>query len=256
MPDQAVCDDYPHRVLRNRPVTPVIRELLLAPEQAAMRYQAGQYVLLGDCDYRIAPRSYSVANAPRPDGQISLLVTRVEGGAASCWVHEELREGARVTLEGPYGTFTADPGRSGPVLLLAAGSGLAPARALAEAFLAERITRRAVTLFFSARTRADTIDHARLARWARTRRDFHYLLTLTRDPEGTRHARIPALLPTALSDLSGWEVYTSGPPGFVIACDEAARDLGAEPAMVHTEEFFSEPQPWTGRAPVRDEPSR
>lgn len=70
-------NEYPYRVMVNRPVTPVIRELQLAPDTDPMGYQAGQYVLLGDRDQRLPPRSYSVANSARADGHLSLLVTRI-----------------------------------------------------------------------------------------------------------------------------------------------------------------------------------
>lgn len=230
-------------------MTPVIREVQLMPDEAALSYRPGQYVQLSDRSYQIPPRSYSVANAPRPNGGISLLVTRVPGGPTSSWVHEQLRAGSPVMLTGPYGTFTPDPDHVGPVLLLAAGSGLAPARALAEALL-DAPHPRPVTLFFSARSNADTIDHARWLDWANTRPDFRYLLTLTRDPNAPEHPRIPALLPRMLGDLTGWEVFASGPSGFVVNCAAAAQTLGAERTAIHTEEFFTEPQPWTDHAPA------
>ena len=232
--------DYPYRVLCSRLVTPVIRELQLVPDAEALPYRPGQYVLLGEHQHQVPPRSYSVANAPRPDGRISLLVTRVPHGPTSNWVHERLYAGSPVIVTGPYGTFMPDPARTGPVLLLAAGSGLAPARALAEALL-DAPHRRSVTLFFSARSNADTIDHARWLDWANTRKGFRYLLTLTRDTHAPEHPRIPDLLPGALGDLAGWEVFASGPPGFVADCAAAARSLGAERTAVHTEEFFTEP---------------
>ena len=240
---------YLYRVQSNRAVTPVIRELQLVPDATAVPYQAGQYVLLSDRSYRMPPRAYSVANAPRPDGRISLLVTRVTNGPTSCWAHDRLRTQSPVLLSGPYGTFMPDPGHAGPVLLLAAGSGLAPARALAEALL-DATPPRPVTLFFSARTRADTIDHAQWQDWTKTRGSFRYLLTLTRDPEAPAQPRIPDLLPDALGDLTGWEVFASGPSGFVIACAAVAEKLGAERAAIHTEEFFTEPQPWTNLPPL------
>lgn len=61
-------NEYPYRVMGSWPVTPVIREFLLEPDSDQMRYQAGQYVLLGDPEQQLPPRSYSVANAPRADG--------------------------------------------------------------------------------------------------------------------------------------------------------------------------------------------
>ena len=246
-------DEYPYRVVSNRPVTPVIRELLLAPEAAALPYRPGQYVLLNDRDYQVPPRSYSIANAPRADGSISLLVTRVPAGATSSWVHDRLTSGKTVLLTGPFGTFVPAADRSGPVLLLAAGSGLAPARALAEVLLDDQ-PGRPVTLFFSARTIADAIDHARFRDWDKTRPAFRYLLTLTRTPGAPRHRHIPYLLADAVGSLTGWEVFASGPPGFVTGCAAAAQSLGAEPAAVHTEEFFADPQPWTGPPPAVAEP--
>lgn len=243
-----------YEVLSNRPATPVIRELRLAPRAHALTYRAGQYVLLSDARRRIAPRPYSVANAPRPDGRISLLVTRVPDGEVSGWVHDGLHEGDEVTLAGPYGTFVADASRHGPVLLLAAGSGLAPARALIEA-LALDAPGREVTLLFSARTRADAIDDAPFTTLSRTHGGFRYLLTLTRDPHADHHLRIPALLPRCFGDLREWEVFVSGPPEFVVASAAAAEHLGADPTAVHTEEFFTDPQPWAGTPPAAPEAS-
>ncbi|MEO6881816.1 MAG: FAD-binding oxidoreductase [Mycobacteriaceae bacterium] len=252
---QDTSDEHPYRVRQSTLVTPVIRALELTPTDTVVTYAPGQYVLCNDAELRLPPRSYSVANAPRPDGSISLLVTRVPGGETSTWVHDRLRVGEPVLLTGPYGTFVPDPDRSGPVLLLAAGSGLAPLRALAQSLLVAR-PRRAVTLFVSARTGADSIDHAHFQELARAQPSFRYLRTLTRVPVAPERPHIPDRLGDAFASLGGWEVFTAGPPGFVTACARAAQAQGADPAAVHTEEFFVEPQPWVGRPPVLVEPGR
>ena len=98
--------------------TPVIAELLLRLAGPPLRHQPGQYVLLGDPGAGLVVRSYSIANAPRRDGLISLLVTRVPGGQLSGWVHDVLRPGDRVLRSGPYGSFTAAPGEHAPVLFI------------------------------------------------------------------------------------------------------------------------------------------
>lgn len=255
MSQDTVADEHPYRVRQSRLVTPVIRALELTPTATAVAYAPGQYVLCNDVELRLPPRSYSVANAPRPDGSISLLVTRVPGGETSTWMHERLRVGEPVVLTGPYGTFVPDPDRSGPVLLLAAGSGLAPSRALVQSLLAAR-PRRALRLFFSARTGADSIDHAHFQELAREQPSFRYLRTLTRGPDAPDRPHIPERLADAFGSLSGWEVFTAGPPGFVTACARVAQALGADPAAVHTEEFFVDPQPWVGRPPALAGPGR
>jgi CDP-4-dehydro-6-deoxyglucose reductase, E3 len=242
-------DDAEFTVADKRQRTPVIAELLLRPAGPPLRYRPGQYVLLGDPDADLVVRSYSIANAPRRDGLISLLVTRVSGGQLSGWVHDVLRAGDRVLLSGPYGSFTAAPGKPGPVLFLAGGSGLAPVRALAEAALRRR-TPAPVVLFFSARTERDLIDDERFRSWQRSHPGrFRYLRTLTRADGPPPAGRIPAILGDWVGDLSGWRVYIAGAPGFVTGCAAAVRACGARPGRVYTEEFFTEPRPW-GAAPL------
>jgi NAD(P)H-flavin reductase len=49
---------FPYKVLSNRAVTPVIRELWLAPHVASLPYAAGQYALLNDAGDEDAPVSH------------------------------------------------------------------------------------------------------------------------------------------------------------------------------------------------------
>jgi len=252
MTASVVEEDVEHVVAAVRRRTPAIVELLLRPLGGPLRYLPGQYVLLGDPGYTVPVRSYSIANAPRPGGEIALLVTEVAGGETSGWVHRRLRPDDRVLLSGPYGTFIAKPD-SRQVLYLAGGSGLAPVRALAEAAVRSALPERA-TLFFSARTEADLIDQQLFARWARERPGFRFLRTLTRAGGSPPLGRIPALLPELFPDLSGWEVYTAGAPGFVDACADTARACGVRPGHLHTEAFFEEPKPWHGGGPAPLDP--
>lgn len=229
--------------------TPAIVELLLRPVGDPVEFLPGQYVLLGDADYRVPVRSYSIANAPRPSGEVTLLVTEVAGGETSGWVHHRLRPGDRALVSGPYGTFVADPGSQAPALYLAGGSGLAPVRSLAEAAVATGRPAQA-TLFFSARTEDDVMDAELFAAWERASPGFRFLRTLTRAQGPPPRGRIPTLLPRLFPDLSRYDVFVAGPPGFVDDCAEAARACGARPGHVLTEPFFEEPRPWRGTVPA------
>ncbi|MEM9042590.1 MAG: 2Fe-2S iron-sulfur cluster-binding protein, partial [Actinomycetota bacterium] len=103
--------------------TPSIVELHLRPVADPIRFWPGQYLMVGNDRAGAPPRPYSIANAPRSDGEVTLLISRVPDGATSTWIHDQLEVGDRVTAAGPYGTFIGDPGTDGPVLCLAAGSG-------------------------------------------------------------------------------------------------------------------------------------
>jgi CDP-4-dehydro-6-deoxyglucose reductase, E3 len=232
--------------------TSTIVELWLRPLGGALAYLPGEYVLVEDAEHKLPPRSYSVANAPRPDGLISLLVTRVRGGETSTWVHERLRVGETVSISGPYGTFVDDPTSTRPALFLAAGSGLAPIRSLIDAALSSG-AHRSLTLIFSARTEADVIDRARFERWQAQQPKFRFIRTLTRAAGRPPRGRIPAVLPRLYPELSAHDLFIAGAPGFVLASAAAADALGAPRERVHTEVFFAEPQPWSGAPPAAAE---
>jgi CDP-4-dehydro-6-deoxyglucose reductase, E3 len=237
--------EEPYEVIGIEHRTATIVELWLRPLGSVLEYLPGEYVLLSDVRDEVPLRSFSVANASRSDGLISLLVTRVNEGETSLWVHDRLWVGQAVSISGPYGTFVDDQTVTAPALFLAAGSGLAPIRALVEAALA-RGSRRGLTLVFSARTEADVIDRERFEQWQAEDERFRFIRTLTRGGGPHARGRIPALLPELYADLSGHDVFVAGAPGFVRACAAAAEALGVRREHAHTEVFFVEPQPWTG----------
>ena len=219
--------------------TPKIMELRLRPVGDPIRYWPGQYLMVGDERAGVPPRPYSIACAPRADGELVLLVARVPDGVTSNWIHDRLAVGDRVTVAGPYGTFIGDPGTDTPVLCLAAGSGLAPVLALTDAAL-RRGFKHPVTLLYSARTAADVFDEGLMAWWTARHRRFDFRVTYTGadPPEGARlTGRIPDMLDRVASDLSGHAVYIAGSPEFVDGCIAAARALGAADERIFVERY-------------------
>ena len=206
--------------------TPRIVEVVLRPLGEPMRYWPGQYVMIGDDEGKVPARSYSLAAAPRPDGEIAVQVTRVDGGVTSRWVHERLQPGDAVKVSGAYGTFVGDPSVETPVLCMAAGSGMAPILALADAAL-RRGYALPVTLLFSAPRGEDVYDEGLLRYWERRYRNFRFVATFTQEHDGELFGRIPAVLPALFGDLSGHSVFVAGSPAFVAACVDKAKALGA-----------------------------
>lgn len=230
-------------VVDKRQVAARVAELRLRPVGPVLRYWPGQYVTLGDAAAGIPPRAYSIANAPRHDGEIVLQVARSDDGVTSAWVHDTLQASQVVRLSGPYGTFIGDPSVETPVLCLAAGTGLAPILALAEAAL-RRGYRKPVMLVISARTADDVYAQGMLAWWRAKHRNFDFRITLTREAgEGYLHGRVDKVLPGLLPDLSKHSVFAAGSPEFVDACVATVRSLGAQPGMIHTEGFFAQQTP-------------
>jgi len=220
-----------------------IAEIRLRPVGDVLRFWPGQYISLSDTSRTVTPRSYSIANAPRSDGEIVLQITRVPEGKTSHWVHDELHPGSMVNVSGPYGTFIGDPGTDGPVLCLAAGTGLAPIMSLADAAL-RRGFKLPVHLIFSARTEAEIYCRGLMSLWNVRHRRFKFIPTLTREEkEGLQHGRIPDILGDLYPDLSRHAIYIAGSPEFVDACIGAVKAQGADSRNIHTEGFFDQAQP-------------
>lgn len=222
--------------------TPRITEFHLRPLGNAVRYWPGQYVTLGDAEAGVPKRCYSIAGAPRPDGEIVLHVTRDENGATSRWLHDQVQVGQTVKLSGAYGTFIGDPSVETPVLCLAAGSGLAPILSLLEAAL-RRGYKQPIRLMFSARSAEDIYDQGLMTYLQAKNRRFKFMPTLTREKrDGMLSGRIPDILSTQFPDLSAHSVFIAGTPDFVESCKAAAKRLGAKDEMIHTEGYFQQQQ--------------
>ncbi|HUN90513.1 MAG TPA: 2Fe-2S iron-sulfur cluster-binding protein [Burkholderiaceae bacterium] len=230
-------------VVDRRAIADRVVELRLRPVGQPIRYWPGQYVTLGDASANVAPRAYSIANAPRPDGEIVLQVARSDGGATSAWIHDVLQAGASVKLAGAYGTFIGDPSVDTPVLCLAAGTGLAPILSLTEAAL-RRGFRRPVMVVVWARRRVDAYGLGMLSWWRTKHRNFDFKFALTQERvDGFLEGRVDAVLPALLADLSKHSVFAAGSPGFVDACVAAALQLGADRSRIHTEGYFARQTP-------------
>jgi ferredoxin-NADP reductase len=124
-------------------------------------HAAGQHVdvrLTAEDGYQ-AERSYSIASAP-DERTLALTVERLDDGAVSPSLTEELRIGDQLELRGPIGGYfvwRTDDG--GPLLLIAGGSGRIPLMAM----LRHRVARASTVdarLLLSTRT-ADDVLYAR-----------------------------------------------------------------------------------------------
>ena len=204
-------------------------------------HRAGQHVdvrLTAEDGYQ-ARRSYSIASAP--DGiRIGLTVERLDDGEVSPYLTDGLQPGDRIELRGPIGGyFVWEPSQSGPVLLVAGGSGVVPLMAM--------IRLRAATgsdvdmrLLLSARSWDDVIYRDELERLEQGRVTVAYTLTRARPAGWTGYSR--RVDRAMLADVGPPpderpHVYVCGPTPFVEVVSSELVQLGHEPATIKTERF-------------------
>jgi predicted ferric reductase len=168
---------------------------------------------------------YSLSAAPRP-GRLRITVKELGDHSTAL---AGLTPGTRVAFEGPYGVFTPDVRRSRYVLLVGAGVGTTPIRALLEELPPDTNT---VVILRGSRPE----DIAHLDEF--TRLLAHHparLRTLTgpRDEVRLDAAALRALVP----DVSRRDVFVCGPDAFTRAFVSAACDAGVSVDRIHHEDF-------------------
>jgi ferredoxin-NADP reductase len=203
----------------------------------------GQHVdvrLTAEDGYR-AERAYSIASSP-DGGRIELAVERLEDGEVSPYLAGELRPGDQLELRGPVGGyFVWEPGRGGPLLLVAGGSGVAPLMAMVR-YRAATGREVPARLLYSSRTEEDVIFREELDRLADAGDGLTVTHALTRaqPPGWAGYAR---RIDAVMLEEVGWRpgerplIYVCGPTRLVEAVAGDLVALGHDPVRVKTERF-------------------
>ncbi|MEV6166728.1 ferredoxin reductase family protein [Streptomyces sp. NPDC051954] len=180
---------------------------------------------------------YTLSAAPTAD---SLRITIKIAGDGSERA-ARLAPGTRVLIEGPYGTLTARQRRRPRMLMIAAGIGITPMRALledtpyapGEATLLYRYTEAEHAVFASELREIAQRRGVRMHFMPGPRRaDASWL------PAGVgRHTDDAEALRTLVPDIADRDVYVCGPPAWLSAVRKATGRAGVHRDDLHTEEF-------------------
>jgi len=210
---------------------------LQLPANDPFNFRAGQYVefILRDG----ARRSYSMANAPHNGPALELHIRHMPGGKFTDHVFGAMKEKEIQRIEGPFGSFFLREDSNKPMVLLAAGTGFAPIKALIEHMQFQKITRPA-TLYWGGRRPQDLYLDA----WVKDRLaempNLQYVPVISdarpEDAWTGRTGFVHRAVLEDLPDLSGYQVYACGAP---VVIDSARRDF-CELAGLDEEEFFAD----------------
>ena len=188
-----------------------------------------------------AQRSYSIAT--RPNGtRLAITVERIEDGEVSPYLAGELRPGDKLELRGPIGGyFVWEPGRGGPLLLAAGGSGIVPLMAMIRERIAEG-SWVSVRLLASSRSWDDVIYRSELEQIGRDMMGIEVVHALTRSqppdwPGYDRRVDREMLSEVAWPPSDRPLCFVCGPTGFVETVASSLVELGHAPDMIRTERF-------------------
>jgi len=214
----------------------VIRIYLRMPASERMQFLAGQYIDVLIKEHE--PRAFSIANAPHDDEFIELHIRYVEGGLFTDQVFHHMQEKVMLRIRGPLGTFFLREDSERPALLIGGGTGFAPLKGILEHAFETGISK-PLHLFWGVRARRDLYLDDLPARWAREHENFSYTPVLSEPAAEDNWSGETGLVTDSVvrhyPELSGHDIYMSGPPVMV----EAGHGLFMQHGL-DTARFFSD----------------
>jgi ferredoxin-NADP reductase len=209
------------------------------------RQLPGQYVTVSlEVGGATLSRCYTITSPPTRPNALSITVKRVPGGLVSNHLHELVRPGTELQVDGPFGNFSIAHHPAPKYLFLSAGSGVTPLMAMTRTIYDLGMSTDVVFVHF-ARTPADIIFRAELEAIA-ARNPGVRLLHVVEDEgtEGSWHGargRVnPALLSATVPDAAERETFVCGPGPFMAAAQAALVERGLPATRYHEETFVFE----------------
>ena len=236
-----------------------VTSLILSPIDGKLLpvYQAGQFVVLRlpvDPGKPPVLRSYSLSDLPAAD-HLRISVKSELNGIGSSFLCNRARQGDRLDVSAPRGSFTLRPSKS-PVVLLSAGVGATPVMSMLHSLAAER-SQREIWWIYGARNGAEhpfaEESRSLLKQLSRGREYIVYSRPAAIDQIGTdfdAQGHIDAALLERIGVSQSSDFYLCGPPSFLRNIQDGLRDWGVLAGNVHTEIFGSLEAITPGMAPV------
>ncbi|MHC2146236.1 CDP-6-deoxy-delta-3,4-glucoseen reductase [Pseudomonas sp. 210_17 TE3656] len=215
----------------------VWRVRLRAPAGKPPRYHAGQYLMIereaGD------KAAFSLASAPHSGRELELHVLARENSAVA--LIAQLQRNSMARLEMPFGDAHLAELPDGPLVLIAAGTGMAQMHSLIEHCRAQGF-KHPVHLYWGVRLPEDFYQIEHWAEWEQLPNLFlHKVVSDLCGWEG-RCGLLHEAICEDMQDLAGIHVYASGSPNMVYATLDALVEAGMDAHQMRADVFAYAPR--------------
>ncbi len=206
--------------------------------QKIMNYNPGQAITLWKTE-KIG-RTYSLASVPELDSYMELHIKYVTGGELSPWAYNQLNVGDELLLQGPFGQCVYTQGMpQQPLMLIGAGTGLAPLYGLARDAL-HKNHQGPITLYLGAKSSDDFYLENELSVLQQKYSNFtvHKIAQKTDGKHGYIEGDVYQTHAQSFPELSGFKVYLCGSESFVRKMQQQCFLAGAKHTDILIDAFL------------------
>ena len=203
-----------------------------------MDFKPGQFLMIElQAPEKFPKRAYSISSSPTKNETLQITVKEMPDGYVSKALNNA-KKGDEALVDGPFGHFIFDPEKMGEIVLLAAGSGIAPFRCFMQYIVDKKLSTK-VFFVYGCRTEEDLIFREELRGYAKKIPNCSLVFTLSREEkEGYRHGRIDeSLLGEIVAKHPKAFYFICGPPAMVSSVKEILGNKGIEKERVKIEVY-------------------
>jgi 3-ketosteroid 9alpha-monooxygenase subunit B len=201
---------------------------------AGFSYSPGQFLTLRvPLDSGPVGRCYSLCSSPHLDEAPRIAVKRIDGGAASNWINDNVTIGDEIDCLAPTGMFVPKS-LDGDLLLFAGGSGITPVLSILKSVLSKGSG--SVVLVYANQHQDAVIFAAELRQLAS---DYPERLHVVHWLESVQGLPSRPQLKALAAPFTSYTAFVCGPSPFMESVSHSLRELGVPPARIHIERFQS-----------------
>jgi ferredoxin-NAD(P)+ reductase (naphthalene dioxygenase ferredoxin-specific) len=202
-----------------------------------LAFSPGQYAMLQFTPAHIRPYSMACLDT---DGHLEFHVRLVPDGRVTGYIRDQLKVGDSVRVSGPMGTAYLRRKHTGPMLLIAGGTGLAPVLSILRGALVAGMDN-PMHVYFGVRSPADIYCAEQLTAMAASHPHIRVQIIVAMGDRAGEHRRglVTDAVAEDLPNLDGWRAYLCGAPPMVDAATLLLRRRGIEPEHVYADAFYA-----------------
>lgn len=214
-----------YKVVEHNHVTDDIHHLVLAPTtEKVVQYTAGQYLNVVFEDG--VQMSFTIANAPQANQQLSLYIRHVADNPFTTKLLEHTKAGNNLTIKAPYGKVVYRKEPTLPIIFIAGGTGVVLAKAIIDAMLEEK-NPQPTTLYWGVSKAEDLFLNDYFEKLAQQHNWLAYKPIVGK--------KVHEVILSEHPDLSGFQVYASGPSDMVFAASKGFQEHGLKPHWFYSD---------------------